>query len=221
MGEKFLWLLVFWPCWFEPKKLFYNTIYCEWMLAFITFLYYFIMSNMCDSWDDVKLSAYCVTRRGGYYSDPALYFGGWVVIWLAYVLWRQAKEAKDLDSLRWRVDLWFIVRSIYWIAVFANFFCHGVSYGTYSSAFPSFCLIIASFLPCFWVFNGLQAHRAAGVLLDNGDWKQKNPNIAVVLRDNDTGEENQVYPRQAPPPDVSGINQKNDNEEPFIRAEVD
>jgi hypothetical protein len=60
------------------------------------------------------------------YGHTAVYVGMIIVFAVAYILRTQAKKNSDIDTIRWRLDFWFVLRTFVWLLCFANFFIRGV-----------------------------------------------------------------------------------------------
>ena len=101
----------------------------------------------------------------------------------SYILRVQAKNNTELETIRWRLDVWFVYRSFIWICTFNEFFSRGYYAGWTKFTFDCVMLMIMSALTAYWLFMGLQAHRAARRLLDAGDMKWKGKQIMVIFKD--------------------------------------
>ena len=106
-----------------------------------------------------------------------------VLFAFSYILRVQAKNNTELESIKWRLDVWFVYRSFVWACAFMEFFSRGFWAGWQKYTADCICLLIMSYLIAWWMFMGFQAHRAARRLLEAGDMKWKGKQIMVIFKD--------------------------------------
>lgn len=108
-----------WPVFLSYSKTFHYTLMIEHILCFFFFFLFLIFDISCDvrhattnyTWD------YCLT-----YGVVASIGGNtWCLICLvlalcfSYIVRVQARDNLDLDTMRWRVDFWFVFRTFTWL----------------------------------------------------------------------------------------------------------
>jgi cell division protein FtsW (lipid II flippase) len=107
-----------------------------------------------------------------------------VVFAVSYVLRTQAKKNSDIDTIRWRLDFWFVLRTFVWLLCFANFFIRGVYLANYhNDTGGSIALLVGSLLVVYVMLLGLQGHRGGKRCLDLGDIHMYGKQLHVYFTD--------------------------------------
>jgi hypothetical protein len=179
-----------WPVWMSYLKCFHYTLVLEQILSFFMFAIFFSFESICVTQRYASLGTsywnYCYSDQAvtPIYGHTAVYVGMIVVFAVSYVLRTQAKKNSDIDTIRWRLDFWFVLRTFVWLLCFANFFIRGVYLANYhNDTGSSIALFVGSLLVVYVMLLGLQGHRGGKRCLDLGDIHMKGKQLHVYFTD--------------------------------------
>jgi len=206
-----------WPVWMSYLKCFHYTLVLEHILAFFMFVMYFSFECICVTQRYSNIGTYdwnyCYSDAAvaPIYGHTGVYIGMLLVLAVSYVVRTQAKRNSDIDTIRWRLDFWFVLRTFVWGLCFANFFIRGVYLSNYhNDTGGAIGLLIGSLLVIYVMLLGLQGHRGGKRCLDEGDIHMKGKQLHVYFKDDDDVEAGSPKKK-----DTAGKKDKSDIEKPL------